>query len=223
MMKENSPICPRLIPAWTEVRTPYPARNAPKETPVTFPPTTRSRNTTTGAQCRTISAGSISIPTETKNTAAKASHSGFTIRSTDLASPDSATSAPAMKAPRATEYPNTRASRAQAKQIPTVATSVVSGRFRRKTARTRRGTVSIPTSSRPARKATRRPAVKASSRAVKSVPAETVVRTAIRRIAIRSSKIRIPKTISVNFPLIPCSLKAETMIVVLEMARTAPA
>ena len=103
MMKENSPICPRLMPAWTEVRTPYPARNAPTETPVTLPATTRHRNTTVGSQYRSTRAGSIIMPTETKNTAAKASHNGFTIFSIGRASPDSATSAPAMKAPSATE------------------------------------------------------------------------------------------------------------------------
>ena len=43
------------------------------------------------------------MPTETKNTAAKMSRTGSTMRSTALASPDSATSAPARKAPSATE------------------------------------------------------------------------------------------------------------------------
>ena len=38
-----------------------------------------------------------------------------------------------------------------------------------------------------------------------------------------SSTISTPKTISVNFPLIPCSMNAATMIVVLDMARIAPA
>ena len=223
MMKENSPICARLIPARIDVRIPWPARNDQNVTPIMFPARTRARKTTMGIQCRTMSAGSISIPTETKNTAAKPSHIGFTVRATFFSNPDSATRAPAMKAPSATEYPKTRARRAQPKQMPTLATSVVSGRFRRTTARIRRGTVSIPTTSSPARNKARRPPVMASSRADRAVPEETVVRIVKRRIAIRSSTIRMPKTISVNFPLIPCSMNTAPMITVLEMERAAPA
>ena len=56
-----------------------------------------------------------------------------------------------------------------------------------------------------------------------AVPAETVVRMAIRKIPIRSSMIRTPRTMSVNFPLTFCSSNAFAMMVVLEIAMMAPA
>ncbi len=82
MMKENSPIWERVIPALTEVRTPYPARKPPSVTPTILPATTRSVNRTTAIQWRATRSGSISIPTETKNIAANTSRSGSTSRST---------------------------------------------------------------------------------------------------------------------------------------------
>ena len=128
-----------------------------------------------------------------------------------------------MKAPSATEYPKTWASSAEAKQIPTLATSVVSARSSRTAASIRRGTISIPQTRRLARNARSRPPAHASSRAETELPTETVERIASRRMTIRSSTIRMPKTVSVNFPLMLCSENALMMIVVLEMARIAPA
>ena len=103
MMNENSPIWARLIPAWTAVRVPLPARKAPTVTPSTFPPMTRAVKTSTGNQFATMIAGSISIPTETKKMAANRSRIGRTRLATAASSPDSPTSEPAMNAPSATE------------------------------------------------------------------------------------------------------------------------
>jgi len=83
-----------------------------------------------GTQCRPTRKDRSAFPPRRRTTAAKASQSGFTSPRL-LFQADSATSAPARKAPRATEYPNARASRAQAKQIPTHANERRFGAFRR--------------------------------------------------------------------------------------------
>ena len=127
-----------------------------------------------------------------------------------------------MKAPRATEYPKACASSARAKQRPTLATMVVSGRFSRTTRRTARGTRNIPTTTRATRNAARRPTVTARGPGESPVPAAMAVRVASRRMAIRSSTMRIPTTISRSFPETRCSWKALATMVVLEMATTAP-
>ena len=103
MMKENSPICARLMPACTEVRVPLPVRNAPSDTAITLPTITTTVRTSTGTQCSAISAGSMSMPTETKKMAANMSRTGATRCSIFFTSPDSATSEPPMNAPSATE------------------------------------------------------------------------------------------------------------------------
>ncbi len=108
-MNENSPIWARLIPACTEVRTPLAVRNAPRPTATDLPSTTSATSATTATQCCAMSPGSMSIPTDTKKMAANRSRTGRTRASTSCASPDSATSDPAMKAPSATEYPNSSA------------------------------------------------------------------------------------------------------------------
>ena len=102
-MNENSPIWARLMPAWTEMRVPFPVKNAPTDTPSTFPAITRAVNAATCGQWRAMAAGSISIPIDTKKIAANRSRNGATRRATSSSSPDSATSAPAMNAPSATE------------------------------------------------------------------------------------------------------------------------
>ncbi len=102
-MKENSPIWARLIPAWTDVRMPFPVKTAPSATAADLPSTTRGMNTAIATQCSATSPGSMSMPTETKKIAANRSRTGRTSSSTACASPDSATRDPAMNAPRATE------------------------------------------------------------------------------------------------------------------------
>ena len=73
------------------------------------------------------------------------------------------------------------------------------------------------------RNAASRPAVRADFQRRQLFAGESVVRIVISRIAIRSSTIRMPNTMCVKSPLIRCSSNALTMIVVLEMAMTAPA
>ena len=103
MRKENSPICERLMLAAIEVRTPAPVRKAGIETPIILPATTTPESTRMGIQFARTSAGSMSMPTETKKTAAKRSRTGSSRCSIRGPSPDSATSEPATKAPSATE------------------------------------------------------------------------------------------------------------------------
>jgi hypothetical protein len=164
----------------------------------------------------------MSIPTETKNTAAKTSRTGSTRCSTVLATPDSATRAPPRKAPSATEKPNLRASSAEAKQMPMLATTVVSGRPILTRRRTSRGTTSMPTTSRPTRNPSSLPMVSARAKAERPTPDAAAVTMATSRMAIRSSTMRIPRTSSFRPPSIFCSAKALTMMVVLEMATRAP-
>ena len=77
--------------------------NVPTETPISLPTTTTAVSTSTACRCAQTSRGSISIPTDTKNTAANTSRTGSMRCSMIFAAPDSATSAPARKAPSATE------------------------------------------------------------------------------------------------------------------------
>ena len=137
--------------------------------------------------------------------------------------PDSAINDPAMKAPSATEYPKESASSAAAKQIPMLATNVVSGLPSRCTARIARGTVRIPNPIKGARNIASLTAVSPSSEAETAPDWAIVVRTVSRKIAIRSSMIRIPKTNSVTRPFTFCSSNALTMMVVLEIPTIAPA
>jgi hypothetical protein len=103
MMNENSPICARLIPACTDVRVPFPVRNAAEDTVTILPPTTSTVNAITAPQWATMTLGSSNIPTETKNTAANMSRTGSTSRSSRWRAPESPASDPARKAPSATE------------------------------------------------------------------------------------------------------------------------
>ena len=109
-----------------------------------------------------------------------------------------------------------------AKQMPMLATSVVSARLIRITKCMKRGTTSKPTARSATRNAASRPTVVARAPAERPAPLATAVRTAMSRIAIRSSMRRMPTTSSRSLPPIPCSSKALAMIVVLEMATTAP-
>ncbi len=94
------------MPDCTDVRTPCPVKKAPSVTPMILPLITTNVSTAIANQCWAITAGSINMPTETKNTAANMSRTGCTKCSMAFASPDSAISEPAMNAPNATEYPN---------------------------------------------------------------------------------------------------------------------
>ena len=78
MMNENSPTCAMHRPARSALRVPRPARNAPRLTPSTLPPITSAASVRTVSQCSRSGAGSISIPTETKNSAANVSRTGST-------------------------------------------------------------------------------------------------------------------------------------------------
>ena len=86
-----------------------------------------------------------------------------------------------------------------------------------------RGISSTPPTSITVRKAARRAAVIVRPVAESSAPVESAVNTAMRKMAMMSSTISTPNTMSVTRPRTPCSLNALTMIVVLEIAIAAPA
>ncbi len=223
MMNENSPICARLMPACTDVRTLCPVKKLAMDTATTLPTTTSIVNSSTAGQRRSTTIGSNIMPTDTKKMAAKMSRTGATSRSTVFSSPDSAISDPAMNAPNATEYPNDAANSAAAKHKATETMSVVSGRFMLTTARMRRGTTSRPTTMSIARNDANCTPVTQRSATVRSVPADSVVSTATSTMAMRSSVMSTPRTRSVNRPVTRCSANALAMIVVDEMAMAAPA
>ena len=89
-------------------------------------------------------------------------------------------------------------------------------------ARTRRGMISSPAAATQARKSPSRPAVIPSWAALRP-PAESVVSAASRRMAIRSSTMRMESTSSRSLPPMRSSANALAMMVVLEIATTAPA
>jgi hypothetical protein len=93
----------------------------------------------------------------------------------------------------------------------------------RTTARIVRGTTRRPTPMSPARNVASRAPVTARLEAETAVPVATVVRIAMRKMPMRSSMMSTPKTTSVNRPFTRCSSNAFAMIVVLEIAMTAPA
>ena len=76
--------------------------------------------------------------------------------------------------------------------MPTLATSVVSGRRRRTTQRISRGTTKRPMTTMATRNATSLPVVLASVTASSPAPLEIVVIVASRRIAMMSSMMRTP-------------------------------
>jgi hypothetical protein len=76
MTKENSPICVRLIPACTAVRTGWPERNDPTVTPTDLPTSTTTASESTRGQSRSAPTGSNSMPIETKKIPVNMSRSG---------------------------------------------------------------------------------------------------------------------------------------------------
>ena len=167
-------------------------------------------------------AGSNSIPTATKKTAANRSRTGRMVSSTIRCRPDSATSAPAMNPPSATEYPAAALSTASPKQIPSAATSVVSGRRSATAALIALGTTSMPPAASASRKSPSRASVAASSGPEKVSPAASVVSTAISRIATRSSITSTPNTMSRSRRSACRSASVRETTIVLEIA-TMPA
>ena len=223
MMNENSPICARLIPDCTASRSEWPVRNVPADTATTLPTITSSEKARIGPHVSRTTSGSIAIPTETKKMATKRSRIGVMRCAISSPSPDSATSEPAMKAPNATEYPKRSASNAAPNETPIETTTVVSGLPSARTARINGGIVTRPTAMRTTRKVASCTPVTASSPPESPAPDAIVDRRAMRRMAITSSTIRMPKTVSRTTPVTRCSLKVRATIVVLEIATIAPA
>ena len=77
-MNENSPICARLMPTWSEVRVSLPPRKAPAEQVSTLPSTTAMVISRMGCQYSSSIAGWISRPIATKKMALNMSRTGST-------------------------------------------------------------------------------------------------------------------------------------------------
>ncbi len=222
MMNENSPIWARESPDWIASRVPRPARKTPRVTPTVLPTSTSTVKPRMIHQDSRIITGLSCMPTATKNTAAKTSRSGRISSSRTLPSPDSAASAPARKAPSATENPPRWAIQASPKQSPTAPTTSISWWRSATTSRTARGTTSIP---KMRKRASTTASLASSSPMVAPeiwAPLAAAVSRAMSSMAARSSKIRVPNTISFTRPAIPSSMKVRATIMVLEMATVAP-
>src|SRR5688500_12893818 len=105
-MKENSPICARLAPSDSAERPDSPSSRRTATDAASLPSTIRPNSASTRPGCSTSTRGSNSSPTETKNSTAKASCNGNASCAARWLSSDSLTTAPATKAPRANDIPN---------------------------------------------------------------------------------------------------------------------
>ena len=102
---ENSPICARLSPASTATRAGIPSSNTMTNTIAALPTTTTPLTSAMVAAFETSAPGSMSMPTETKNSEAKRSRRGNVSAMTCARYSDSPTTRPARKAPKASDSP----------------------------------------------------------------------------------------------------------------------
>ena len=126
IINENSPICDILMPACMACLRPLPASIEPMVTLTDLPMITTPVMHKTGNQCCTNNAGSINIPTDTKNTAPNKSLTDCTRCSIFSARVVSARIEPMIKAPRAAENPAFVARTTIKKQRPRATTKSVS-------------------------------------------------------------------------------------------------
>ncbi len=105
-MKENSPIWARLAEIINAVAIGCRNSTTIKSAASDLPTTMTNRVATNGHGSRTTLSGSNSMPTETKNSTAKASRSGNVSWAARWLSGDSRSIIPAKKAPSASETPN---------------------------------------------------------------------------------------------------------------------
>ena len=126
IMKENSPICARLKPHKIEVCRFCPESSTPPAEKISLPAMVTIISTIMGSQYSTSSAGSTSMPTETKNTAPKISFTGVKRCSIFSEFGASAISEPIIKAPSAAEKPRCVARTTMPRQRPMEVTSIVS-------------------------------------------------------------------------------------------------
>ncbi len=221
-MNPNSPTWPRARPERRPRPGGRPARVAPRVTVRALSAITRPVKSSTSGQSRRRTAGSMSIPTATKNMAAKRSRRGWIRCSTLRPRPDSHTSIPATKAPMATEKPAQAASWARPKQRPAATTSRTSPRAWSATQRTAGGTSQRPAASRRARKAARRRRVAAMAPRLGPPREAAAVSPASSSTAWRSSTRSTPRTVSFSGPRMPRSSKSLARIMVEAMERLAP-
>ena len=126
MMNENSPIWQKQKPLWMAILRGLPLSSTPVVAAVLLKRMIQAAMISTFHQCCPSTAGCISMPTDTKNTALKRFFSGVTRRCITSASMVSARMAPITKAPRAVEKPALPASTTMPKHRPTATSSSVS-------------------------------------------------------------------------------------------------
>ena len=223
MINENSPICPKHIPARTELRRLSPESSMPTPELSDLSTTTTTVMTRICHQyCRRMDGLTI-IPTETKNTAPKRFLMGVVSLWIISASSVSARMVPMMKAPKADEKPALLASHTMKKHSPTANTVRVSSDMNLRVNFRMDGMRKTPPMYQTSRKNTSFPTLNSSSLPSKVVLTAKVERTTIMRMAARSSTTSTPMTLLVNFsPFIFRSSKAFAMIVVDDMESMAP-
>jgi hypothetical protein len=102
MTNENSPICASDRPTRADWPRPLPTKNDAIVTASGLTTSTTIVSATIAGAWASRRAGSMVMPTATKNTAANTSRNGRTWSNTSCEWPDSATSTPATNAPSAT-------------------------------------------------------------------------------------------------------------------------
>ncbi len=152
MIKANSPICAKLKPDCMEVFNGCPESSTPNDEKNAFPKMVTTVISITGKAYCTSTAGSTSIPTETKKIAPKRSFTGLIICSMRSASTVSASIEPMMNAPKAAEKPVFVATTTMPRHNPKAITSSVSSFISRFTFFSSAGMTNIPTKNQRTRK-----------------------------------------------------------------------
>ena len=222
-IKENSPICAKLIPVRTAVRKSAPPNKAPNVLKIIFPITTTSAIKPTSATPRGVIAKVINIPDEVKKIALKRSRTGATNFSIRFTSFTSAKTAPIRKAPNATLNPNRSARMAPAKINPKTVMRRTSSIRVRLANRTNPGTSKNPPTATATKNAANFSRVWPAPNQLNSPVVPKLVSIPIIAMAKISSTIRTPK-INRAKPgrKSPMLSKTLAIIVVDEMDRIAP-
>ena len=195
MMKPNSPSWARLKPEWTAFSSPFPETITPIVTKMMSAMRTTMVIIRTVAQCSITTDGESIIPTETKNTTPKRSLIG--VRSFSILS-DCMVSArmdPITKAPRAEEKPTPSAKVTIVKHNPMLTISRISSLMYFEAFLRRVGIRYMPTRNHRIRKKASLPRLKSISPPAKRFETARDDSRTIRRMAIKSSMMIVPKTI----------------------------
>ena len=223
MMKENSPICERLMPARTAVFKGWPASTAPLMLLSGCPIRVTTHSTSTGSQCSRSTCGSIIMPTETKKIDAKRSLTGFTRCSIRSALVVSASNEPMTKAPRGALNPAATATYTMLRHRATDTISSVSSFIHLFVRFKKEGIKKMPTTNHRTRKKPSLPISKSKAPPENSRLTATVLSSTSSRMATRSSTTSTPSTTLAKEAVFkPSSSKARMMMVVELIERIPP-